>query len=202
MARLSSVSEQQTDPPRSVRYRDSGRGSAVPGEDYRPLKPGFINVEGGASKWSFPVVVLPNAKRKGARTVVVELYDPVGVDLGQSVAEVAIVPKDRTATDSYGSVVVEVEASDEPISVGYQDSGEGTAVEGEDYAPIEPGTLTFPPGATKQVIDVKVLNRAFGKEGRYISIAFHDPVGALEFSVRPTGALANRPARPGQDWGI
>ena len=97
-----------------------------------------------------------------------------------------------------GAIVLELdEASDKPLSLAYKDTLTGGYRSGVDYEPILPGTLTWAPGTTLQVIPVR-LSRSGVEKRAAITLGFTPSEGLAApagCAVHVAGALVKQGRR-------
>ncbi len=96
----------------------------------------------------------------------------------------------------YGEFTVTLsEASEETVTVDYV-SVDGTATAGDDYIAVEPGTLTFEPGKTRQTIRVEVLGDIQFENDETFTVELSNPTHATIDDDRGIGTIDNDDFEP------
>ena len=199
--------------PVTVAYRDAGTGSATSGTDYTALAPGTLTFAPGTTVQTIDVSVTGDVVDEVDETVGVVLSAPVNAGLGTARGTGTVIDDDgspalsidapRVAEGDGGTVTLRFTvslslASAQPVSVSYRDAGSGTATAGTDYTALAPGTLTFAPGTTEQVIAVSVIGDTQDEADETVVVALHTPVEAVVAVGTGTGTIVDddAPAPP------
>ena len=200
--------------PVTVAYRDAGTGTATSGTDYAALAPGTLTFAPGTTVQTIDVSVAGDVLDEVDETVVVTLSAPVNAGLGTARGTGTVIDDDgspalsidspRVAEGDGGTVTLRFTvslslASAQPVAVSYRDAGTGTATSGTDYTAIAPGTLTFAPGTTAQIVEVSVIGDTQDEADETVVVALHTPVEAVVAVATGTGTIVDddAPAPPG-----
>ena len=188
----------------TVAYRDAGTGSATSGTDYAALAPGTLTFAPGTTTQTIDVSVTGDVVDEVDETVVVTLSAPVNAGLGTARGTGTVIDDDGSPALSIDSPrVAEGDgatvslASAQPVAVSYRDAGTGTATSGTDYTAIPPGTLTFAPGTTEQIVEVSVIGDTQDEADETVVVVLHTPVEAVIAVGTGTGTIVDddAPAR-------
>jgi hypothetical protein len=154
----------------SVDYSVEG-GTAIAGKDFQAVTPGTLTwVPGDAAAKYVTVQVIADPNDEANESLSITLHNPVHVNLGDPTANGTITDDDpmpvisiadtsiREPAKGYVLVPVHVTltvASGKQVTVRFS-TANGSAKAGRDYV-FKAGTLTFLPGRTARVINIKVL---------------------------------------------
>lgn len=164
----------------TLKYADSGEGSATAGTDYEPFEEGALTFAPGETEKTITVTVRPSSPQPD-ETVRVTLSELMGAvfleNEGRDVEEVVetqtgvgtiiataglLIDSPSIGEPESGSVVMTYRiqlrpAREESVSVNVSDTGDGSATAGQDYNVFRERTVTFPAGQTVQEVEVRVL---------------------------------------------
>ena len=161
-------------------------GTAVADSDYTATS-GTLRFEPGETIQNIQVATLRDAIAEPSESFTVELSDPVGTAITNSIG-VGTIAADAIPALSITDAVPVAEggeatfmvslspASSELVTVAYA-TQDGTAVAGSDYTAAS-GTLQFDPGMTSHTIRVAVLNDTAVEPTETFAVELSDPVRA------------------------
>ena len=199
----------------TVGYADAGTGTATAGVDYEAVTAGTLTFPAGENRRTIDVMVLGDAIYEGDETVEIKLSSPKDATIaaGKGSAAGTITNDDAPPVLSIsGSSVAEGDEGEKtaliftvtksgPVSelaatVGYADSGRGTALSGTDYEAVTGGTLTFAAGESEQSIRVTVLGDAVYEDDETVVIELSRPTHAAISEGEAAGTITNDDAPP------
>lgn len=175
--------------PVTVNYATSN-GTATAGSDYTAAT-GMLTFAPGESSKTFPMAITADALDEDNEVVGLSLSAPTGATLGTPAnATLTITDDDPTPTVQFEKpAFVASEGSDtvlitvtlsvpsgKLVTVNYA-SSDGSATAGDDYAAVS-GTLTFAPGATRQQIELALLEDTLVEASETIDLALSSPNSA------------------------
>ena len=156
----------------TVQYADAGSGTATGGTDYTALAGGTLTFAVGDTSKTVTVPVRGDRSDEPNETVVVELSGARNATIGTASGTGTITdddgepalaidsPSAPEGTGTPGTLTFTVTVSPvsgKEVTVGYADTGTGTATAGDDYTAPAAGTLTFAPGTASRTIPVALL---------------------------------------------
>ncbi|MCY3814465.1 MAG: putative Ig domain-containing protein, partial [Gammaproteobacteria bacterium] len=194
----------------TVKYADTGNGTATSGTDYDAVTADTLTFEPGETSQTFEVTVTGDTAIEPDETVVMTLSDAnnalVSGGTGTGTIEnddypvLSISPSTVVAEGDSGTVtltwLVELNpASSDTVTVKYADAETGTATSGTDYDALTAGTLTFTPGDTLRFIQVTVNGDTDDELDETIVIKLSEPTNAQfaggAATVEGTGTIEN-----------
>ena len=194
----------------TVRYRTIGE-TAVEGRDFDGAS-GTLTFAPGSRRQIISVPTREDDLDEPNETFAVRLSNPIGATLEDGSATGTIIDDDVSVsvpvplpTLSIGDgTAVEGEtarftvslsrASEQTVTVGYRTAG-GTAAAGQDFD-AAPGTLTFAPGTTGQIVAVPTREDALDEPDETFLLTLSNPSGATIRDGTATGTIVDDDVRP------
>ncbi len=186
----------------------TANGTATAGQDY-VAKSGTITFAAGETQKTISVTLNGDKTVELNEAFGLNLSSPVGATIADGAAvgtiltDDAIVPKiaiaDATVKegDSGGRnlsfTVTLSQSTTSPVTVAYG-TADGTAKAGQDYT-AQTGTLTFAPGETSKLINVRVTGDTTIEANETVKINLTSPTGATIANSTATGTIVNDDAR-------
>ena len=205
---LSIASSQQV----TVDYADAGTGTATSGTDYTAITDGTLTLAAGVTRDTIAVPVLADALDEDDETVIVTLSNASNATISMasgtgtinddddppvvSIDSPSVDESDDTETASLEFIVSLSAASGKVVTVGYADSGSGTATSGTDYTAITGGTLTLAAGVTRDTIAVTVTGDALDEENETVVVTLSSPSNATISTASGTGTITDDDDEP------
>ena len=189
--------------PVTVRYATAD-GTAVAGEDYEALT-GELTLAPDDLRATIAVNILDDSLTEADETFSVELSDPEGVSLSESVGSATIIDEDGAivltvtggAGDEGGTVEFSIElrgTSGRTVTVDFA-TADGTAVADADYVPRQ-GTLTFEPGTTAASVSVDLIDDDLIEPAETVLMKLTSPDGARIASDTARGEIRDNDRLP------
>ncbi len=191
----------------TVAWADSGGGTATSGADHAAVAGGTLTFAAGDSTRTVTVRVNGDGIDELDETVVIALSGATGgADIATPTGTGTIADDDEAALAINSPRVAEGDSgtsdlvftvtldpvSDRRVTVGYADSGTGTAASGADHAAVAGGTLTFEPGDSERTVTVKVMGDRIDEEDETVEIALSGATGgATVATATGTGTIAD-----------
>ena len=190
--------------PVTVDYADAGSGTATAGVDYAALAPGELTFAVGETSRTIDVTVRGDTLDEADETVVVALSGPTNATIATRTGTGAITDDDDVPALSIDSpsvaegdrgtaaltfTVALSEASGRRVTVGYADTGSGTATAGADYTALVASALTIAAGETSRTIDVTVTGDREVEADETVVVALIAPANATIATGTGTGAI-------------
>ncbi len=193
--------------PVTVRYADSGTGTATSGTDHEAVAGGTLAFAPGESAKTVTVKVTGDDAVEGDETVVIALSNPTGgatvgtaagtgTIVDNEAPELAIdsprVDEGDSGTSELVFTVTLTPAWDRRVTVDWADSGGGTATSGTDHEAVAGGTLAFAPGDTARTVTVAVNGDGIDEEDETVEIALSGATGGATIGTATgTGTIAD-----------
>ena len=199
---LAPVSDRQV----TVRYADSGGGTAASGTDYEAVAGGTLTFAPGDSTKTIAVTVTGDDAFEDDETVVIRLSGATGgATIGTAAGTGTIVddevpglsidsPQVNEGDTGFANLVFTVTlepASDSEVSVWYADFENGSATRGTDYLSVSAAELTFAPGETEKTITVRVRGDRTDEEDETVELGLGTPTGAEISQGTGVGTIRN-----------
>ena len=200
----------------TVRYLDSGTGTATAGTDYVALTTTDTTFDGvdyaavnfgvGEDTKTISVTVNGDTVGEADETIVLTLSDPDDTVALAATSATGTITNDDGSTLSINSPSVAegdsgranltynvslTPASAQQVTVGYSDAGTGTATSGTDYTAISSGTLTFPAGTTLQTFDVSVTGDTLDEADETVVVNLSNAQNAGIATASGTGTITD-----------
>ncbi len=191
----------------TVAWADSGGGTATSGADHAAAAGGTLTFAAGDSTRTVTVRVNGDGIDELDETVVIALSGATGgADIAIPTGTGTIADDDEAALEIDSPRVAEGDSgtsdlvftvtldpvSDRRVTVGYADSGTGTAASGADHEAVAGGTLTFEPGDSERTVTVAVTGDRIDEEDETVVIALSNPTGgATVATATGTGTIAD-----------
>ena len=200
----------------TVRYLDSGTGTATAGTDYVALTTTDTTFDGvdyaavnfgvGEDTKTISVTVNGDTVGEADETIVLTLSDPDDTVALAATSATGTITNDDGSTLSINSPSVAegdsgranltynvslTPASAQQVTVGYSDAGTGTATSGTDYTAISSGTLTFPAGTTLQTFDVSVTGDTLDEADETVIATLSNAQNAAIATASGTGTITD-----------
>jgi hypothetical protein len=201
--------------PLDVRVLDAGSGTATAGLDYERLSPVTLTFPSGAAEDERRTVVLqplPDALvEAGDETVVLELADPVGGELGvltafttaitdADEARISFTAATTSSIDEHTgprSIAIELDLDpgvrlDVPVDANVSDLLTGSATSGVDYSALPALRVVFPRGATDglvRAIAVQVLDDAEAEGAETVRLMLSGSSSSVQLGSDPLHQL-------------
>ncbi len=193
----------------SVRYEDSGNGTATSGADadYRSVSSAELAFAPGETRKTVTVRVNGDGIDEVDETVELGLGSPIGGEILKGTG-VGTIRDDDEATLAIDSPRAEEgdagetstltftvtldPVSDRQVTVDWADSGGGSATSGEDYEAVAGGTLTFAAGESSKTIAVTVTGDDVGEGNQTVEIALSGATGGAALGTATgTGTIVD-----------
>ena len=181
----------------TVDYEDSGNGTATEGADYAAITKRTLTFQPGETSKTVSVSVRGDRRDEPNETVILTFSSPANATLsggGTTLDATGTITDDDSApvisvnspgvTEGHSGTqnlafTVSLDAqSSSTVTVDYEDSGNGTATEGADYAAITKRTLTFQPGETSKTVSVSVRGDRRDEPNETVILTFSSPANA------------------------
>ncbi len=189
----------------TVEYSNIGTGSASAGVDYVAFAGGTLTFEPTQTSRTIEVTVIGDDADEPDETIHVQLSNATDADVAESIGTGTIIDDDLPAvsinspsitegdTDtSLLSFIVTLSApSTDVVTVGYVDSGTGTATVGEDYERLDSGTLTFAAGETRQTVSVAVVGDTQVESDETVVVTISTAAGARITTATGEGTITD-----------
>ncbi len=190
----------------TVGYAEATGGTATSGTDYTALTSGTLTFAAGDVSKTITVSVTGDAADEADETVKVALSSPTNatVSATSGTGTGTITDDDGAPSLSINSpsvnegdsgsanlvfTVTLAPASGREVTVGYADTGTGTATSGTDYAALTSGTLTFAAGDVSKTITVSVTGDATDEADETVRLALSDLTNAAVGTGTGTGMI-------------
>lgn len=175
--------------PVTVNYATSN-GTATAGSDYTAAT-GTLTFNPGESNKTFTVAIAADPLDEDNEVIDLSLSAPTGATLGTPASATLTITDDDPAptvqfekpafsvSEGSGTTLITVTLSapsGKLVTVSYA-SSDGSATEGDDYAAAS-GVLTFAPGATRQSIELSILEDALIEGNETIDLTLSSPNSA------------------------
>jgi uncharacterized repeat protein (TIGR01451 family) len=175
----------------------TGDGTATAGEDYVSTS-GMLTFSPGVTRQNFGVTITEDSLDEDDETLTLTLYNPGNATIaGTNPATLTIVDNELAPTVQFDAANYDVDegagtavitltlsaASGLTTTVGYA-TGDGTAMAGEDYVSTN-GTLTFPPGVTRQSFDLTITEDLLDEDDETLTLTLNNPVNAIITGTNP-----------------
>ncbi|MGI9213258.1 MAG: Calx-beta domain-containing protein, partial [Methylococcaceae bacterium] len=172
--------------------------TAFAGSDYTPQSGTLIFVPGETRK-SLSISIVGDSVMEPNETFMLQLNDPVGVDLPKIIAIATIInddkpkvsiaglstPEGNSGTTQIQAMVSLSAAATETVTVQYT-TLDGTALADSDYTSTQ-GTLTFNPGEKTKPITLNIKGDTLSEGDEFLQLLISNPSGA---TLDPTASLA------------
>ena len=203
----------ETEVPTTVEYVDAGTGTADSGTDYAAVMPAMLSFAPGESSQTITVTVYGDDIYEEDETVDIRLSNPEHATLVTVVASGTILNDDAqpvlsisgmsiaegaagTMSELVFTVTKTGSVSQVATTVDYADAGTGTARSDDDYAAIQPGTLTFAAAEAEKTISVMVQGDAVYEEDETVDIVLRNPTHGTIETEMASGIIENDDAAP------
>jgi hypothetical protein len=157
---------------------------------------GTLDFADGQTSRFFDVPVRANGEMDGDRTVVLDLNDPSGVELGSpSRATLTILDDDLPGQVQFGASSISVNESDRVVAIPVGRAGgsagtvavsyrtiSGNAAPGEDYGVVS-GVLAFAPGVTAATITIPIVDDAVVEGTEEFTLVLDSPTGGASIGL-------------------
>ena len=174
----------------TVDYAATGGTATGGGVDYT-VEPGTLTFNPGETSKTISIDIVDDGLVEEHETIVVELSNPTGPDVGLGINEhtytildprptVAFDADSTSETEDAGTIEIPVSlsfASTLTVTVDYAVTGGTATGGGVDYI-LEPGTLTFEPGETSKTISVELVDDGVFEAPETVVITLSNPTNA------------------------
>ena len=196
----------------TVDYADATTGTATSGTDYTAITGGTLTLAAGVTRDTIAVPVTDDALDEDDETVIVTLRNASNATISMasgtgtitddddpptlSIDSPRVDESDDTETASLEFIVSLSAASGKVVTVGYADSGSGSATSGTDYTTITGGTLTLAAGVTRDTIAVTVTGDDTNEPNETVVVTLSSPTNATISTASGTGTITDDDDEP------